>query len=307
MCCPPGRWSWMSPPRRTHGDSRERWMPPDAASRWRDPASGGALSNLIFNGLLIAAAPQMTPASAEALLVLLSTRPGGGANELPTLQLLHTTLTPGWTLDSAGNPLQADAPAIKAETTGAISIELSIVGPIRAPELMQVSLQDSILDATGADLIAYAALDGKSGGAPLTLTGCTVIGKVHAQELVLVSNSILWSEASGWISGLIADRQQAGCVRFSFIPVGSVTPRRYKCVERALAGPAPIFLSFRYGQPAYLKLIASTPDAIRRGAHDEGEMGAFHFVLAPLREQDLEIRLEEYTPVGLNTGLVYQT
>ena len=271
-------------------------------------ASGGALSMLIFNGLLIAAAPQMTPASAEAMLVLPVARPDGGANELPTLQLLHTTLTPGWTLDSAGNPIQADAPAIKAETTGgAISIVLSIVGPIRAPELMQVSLQDSILDATGADLVAYAALDGKSGGAPLTFTGCTAVGKVHAQELVLVSNSIVWAEASGWASGLIADRQQAGCVRFSFIPVGSVTPRRYKCVERALAGPAPIFLWFRYGQPAYLKLIASTPDAIRRGADDEGEMGAFHFVLAPLREQDLEIRLEEYTPVGLNTGLIYQT
>ena len=184
---------------------------------------------------------------------------------------------------------------------------LSIVGPIRAPELMQVSLQNSILDATGAGLVAYAALDGKSGGAPLTFTGCTAVGKVHAQELVLVSNSIVWAEASGWASGLIADRQHAGCVRFSFIPVGSVTPRRYKCVERALAGPAPIFLSFRYGQPAYLKMIASTPDAIRRGADDEGEMGAFHFVQAPLREQDLEIRLEEYTPVGLNTGLIYQT
>lgn len=272
-------------------------------------ASGGALSTLIFNGLLIAAAPQMTPVSAEALLALPATRPGAGKNELPTLQMLHTTLTPGWALDSAGNPTHADAPAIKADTTGgAISIELSIVGPIRAPELVQVSLAESILDATGSWLVAYAALDGKSGGAPLTLTGCTVVGVVHAQELVLVSNSIVWAEASsGWVSGLIADRQQAGCVRFSFIPVGSVTPRRYKCVERTLAGPAPIFLSFRYGQPAYLKMIASTQNAIRRGADDEGEMGAFHFVLAPLREQDLEIRLEEYTPVGLNTGLIYQT
>jgi hypothetical protein len=222
---------------------------------------------------------------------------------------MHTTLVPGWTLDSAGHPLQADAPAIKAETSGGgISIELSIVGPIRASGLVQVSLQDSILDATRETLVAYAALDGDSGGAPLTLTGCTVVGKVHAQQLVLVSNSIVWAEASsGWISGLLADRQQAGCVRFSFIPVGSVTPRRFKCMERALAGPAPVFISRRYGQPAYLKLIASTDNEIRRGADDEGEMGAFHFLLAPLREQDLEIRLQEYTPVGLNSSLIYQT
>ena len=274
-------------------------------------ASGGKLSTLIIDGLLIGAAAQMTPGSAgaEALLVLPPNRPSGATNLLPTLEIIHTTLVPGWTLDSAGHPTQADAPAIQAETSGGgISIELSIVGPIRAPELVAVSLQDSILDATRETLVAYAALDGSSGGAPLTLTGSTVVGKVHAQELVLVSNSIVWAEASsGWISGLVADRQQAGCVRFSFIPVGSVTPKRFQCVERALAGPAPVFLSRRYGQPAYLKLIASTDNEVRRGADDEGEMGAFHFLLAPLREQDLEIRLQEYTPVGLNTGLIYQT
>ncbi len=274
-------------------------------------ASGGLLSTLTVNGLLIAAAPQLTPASAnaEALLVVPADRPTGAANQLPTLNILHTTLVPGWSIDSSGHPTQADAPALKVETNGGgISLTRSITGPIHAPELVQITLTDSILDATDATLVAYAALDGVSGGAPLTLTGCTVVGKVHAQELALVSNSIVWAEASsGWLSGLVADRQQAGCVRFSFIPINSITPRRFECVERALAGPAPVFISFRYGQPAYLKLIASTPDAIRRGADDEGEMGAFHFLLAPLREQDLEIRLEEYTPVGLNPGLVYQT
>ena len=274
-------------------------------------ASGGPLSTLIINGLLIAAASQMTPGSpgAEALLVLPANRPNGAANQLPTLQIIHSTLVPGWMLDSSGHPVQADAPAIKAETTGgAISLTLSISGPVRAPELVQVTLTDSILDATDPTLVAYAALDGTSGRRTLTLSGCTVGGKVHAQELVLVSNSIVWAEASsGWLSGLIADRHQVGCVRFSFIPVKSVTPRRFKCVERALGGPAPVFISRRYGHPAYLKLIASTDDAIRRGADDDGEMGAFHFLLAPLREQDLEIRLQEYTPVGLVPGLIYQT
>jgi hypothetical protein len=36
-------------------------------------------------------------------------------------------------------------------------------------------------------------------------------------------------------------------------------------------------------------------------------MGAFHFVLAPLRESDLSIRLQEYTPVGLDVGLIYNS
>jgi hypothetical protein len=54
-------------------------------------------------------------------------------------------------------------------------------------------------------------------------------------------------------------------------------------------------------------MLASTDPAVRQGADDGGEMGAFHFLLAPLREQDLEIRLEEYTPVGLSPALIYQT
>jgi len=275
-------------------------------------ASGGPLSTLIINGLLVSAASTMTPGSAgaEALLTLPAKRPNTKDNKLPALEILHTTLVPGWTLDTQSNPTQNDSPAIIAHSNGGeISIELSILGPIRAPELLTVTLDNSILDATDSKLIAYDALagSGTGGGAPLTLTGCTVVGKVHAQELVLVSNSIIWARPSGWFSGLMADRQQAGCVRFSFIPVNAIIPKQFQCVEQSLAGPAPVFMSFRYGQPDYLKLIASTPNQIRRGADDEGEMGAFHFLLAPLREQDLEIRLEEFTPVGLNTGLVYQT
>jgi hypothetical protein len=96
-------------------------------------------------------------------------------------------------------------------------------------------------------------------------------------------------------------------VRFSYLPYQAVTPRRFECVEQALAGPTPLFLSYQYARPNYLKLAACTPSSIRTGADDEGEMGAFHWVLAPLREADLEIRLAEFTPVGLNTGLIYQT
>jgi hypothetical protein len=274
-------------------------------------ATGEANSTLILNGLLIAAAAPMAPGAphSTALIVLPEKRPGGKNNELATLQLTHTTLVPGWALKPSGEPVEKDAAVLVAKTqSGQIAVQSSILGPIHAPELVTVNLADSILDATAADGVAYAALDGHSGGGPLTLTGCTVVGNVHAQELALVSDSIVWAEAAaGWPSGLYADRAQAGCVRFSFIPVNAITPRRFKCVERALAGPAPVFFSFRYGHPGYLKMLASTDPAVREGADDGGEMGAFHFLLAPLRERDLEIRLEEYTPVGLNPALIYQT
>ena len=71
--------------------------------------------------------------------------------------------------------------------------------------------------------------------------------------------------------------------------------------------PTPLFIAMRYGHPGYLKLLACTDSTIRRGADDGGEMGAFHFLLAPQRESDLTIRLREYTPVGLDIALIYQT
>jgi hypothetical protein len=67
-----------------------------------------------------------------------------------------------------------------------------------------------------------------------------------------------------------------------------------------------MFYALSYGRPGYLKLLPSTDDAIRRGADDGGEMGAFHFLLAPQRETDLMVRLQEYLPVGLEFGIFYQ-
>jgi hypothetical protein len=53
-------------------------------------------------------------------------------------------------------------------------------------------------------------------------------------------------------------------------------------------------------------LLPDTPEVVRRGADDGGEMGAFHFVLGPLREADLRVRMQEYLPVGLEFGISYQ-
>jgi hypothetical protein len=163
--------------------------------------------------------------------------------------------------------------------------------------------------------VAYAAPDaattGPSGGA-LTLVGCTVIGKIHATLFSLISDSILWSwltpadDAKLWPASVLTDRRQAGCVRFSYLPTGAITPRRYQCVEKAPNNPQPLFFALRYGRPGYCKLLASTSDRIRRGADDGGEMGVFHFLLNPQREADLRVRMQEYLPVGMEFGLIYQ-
>jgi hypothetical protein len=278
--------------------------------------TGAASSTLILNGIVVAAGSGMTPATPPAtpaaLVHLPPLRPAGTTNLLGRLGLTDCTLVPGWSVGPNGEPVDPTAPALIVEPAGVeVVVERCILGAIRANPLATIGLSDSILDATDRTRVAYAALDGSSGGAALSLQGCTVVGKVHAGLLTLASDSIFWSalaagDAPPWTSGLVADRKQEGCVRFSFLPYGAVTPRRFECVEQAVATPQPLFFSLRYGHPAYMKLLVATNDAIRRGADDGGEMGCFHFLLAPQRESDLEIRLQEYLPVGLEFGLIYQ-
>jgi hypothetical protein len=273
---------------------------------------GDTGSTFALNGLLVAASAAMTPASPSpvALVHVPANRPDGSRNLLETLDVIHCTLLPGWSVDTGGTPQFGADPTLAAEAAGTtVTAKKSILGAVRAGEFVAVAAFDSIVDATDPANVAFADLDGASGGGSLTLDGCTVVGKVHAVLLSLVSNSILWAgllAADSWTTGLVADRKQEGCVRFSFLPAGAKTPRRFECVERAIAGPQPIFFALGYGRPGYLKLLPSTPNVVRRGADDGGEMGAFHFVLAPLRETDLRVRLQEYLPVGLESGIIYQ-
>jgi len=273
--------------------------------------AGAASSAFILNGLLIAATPAMAPGSPPIALVHVpALAPNTSKNSLGQLSITHCTLVPGWRVDAQGQPHFGASPTLVAEPAGLeVIAEKSILGGIRAALLVTVCASDSIIDATDRTLVAYAGLNSASGGGALTLQGCTVIGKVHATLLSLVSDSIFWGGLTAgdtWTTPLVADRKQEGCVRFSFLPAGARTPRRFECVQQALASPQPLFFALRYGHPGYAKLLASAPDVIRRGADDAGEMGAFHFVLAPLRETDLRVRMNEYLPVGLEFGIIYQ-
>jgi hypothetical protein len=279
--------------------------------------TGEASSNFILNGLILSASAAMTPASpfSCALVFVPASDPTGSPNLLDNLNILHSTVVPGWSVAPDGTPHNPTALAIKVETASTtVEISASIVGSIRAAEFATFTLSDSILDATDPTLVAYAAPEedaGSGGGGALTITACTIVGKVHATLLQLVSNCIFWSallpaDKAPWVSALVADRRQQGCVRFSFLPFNAITPRTFECVYQALASPQPYFFALRYGRPAYLKLLTSTSDVIRRGADDGGEMGAYHALLAPQRESDLQIRMNEYLPVGLEFGLIYQ-
>ena len=128
-----------------------------------------------------------------------------------------------------------------------------------------------------------------------------MIGRVHTRLMRLATNCI-------FTALLRAARRQEGCMRFSFVPEGSITPRRFRCQPDAGHPQARAqFTSLRYGVPGYCQLRASTARVIREGAQDGGEMGVMHPLLQPQRETNIGIRLDEYLRFGLRAGLFYAT
>jgi hypothetical protein len=259
--------------------------------------SGGADSEFSLNGLLL---------SGEKLRV-----PTAGSNQLRFLRIAHVTLTPGWALTPAGDPLQPDEPSLIVETADTeVNIEHAIVGGLRTHDGAKLTVTDSILDATRIDGVACAGLDGVAPGASLSMQGCTSIGKLHAAQMPLISNCLLLAalaEVDIWDTPVRAEQKQTGCVRFSWLPLSAHVPRRYRCQpEEGVPPVAPRMLSLRYGTPIYGWLSARTADAVRRGAEDEGEMGAFHHLLASQRETNLRVRLAEYLRAGLESTMFYE-
>ena len=262
--------------------------------------SGAENSSCTLNGLLLTGAPVDVPAA--------------GGNTLERLNIIHCTLVPGIALTTDGMPLQPTVASLNLGIAGLdTEVEKSILGAVRSHERASFSAIDSIIDATARDAVAYAASDGDSSGAALSLVACSVVGKVHCSEVGLVSNSILFAAlATGdtWAAPVRAARKQVGCVRFSWLPFDSIVPARHRCQpdsSQAAQNIAPRFSSLRFGTPAYAQLTTSTPAEILRGADDESEMGVFHHLYGTQRETNLRIRLAEYLRVGLRAGIFYES
>jgi hypothetical protein len=136
------------------------------------------------------------------------------------------------------------------------------------------------------------------------------VGKVHT-ALLTASNAIFYaalSQTDTWSAPVWAERRQAGYVRYSYVPLGSLLPPRYACTPQTADQAqqvVPRFTSLRYGHPAYAQLHAACPCQIDTGADDQGEMGAYHGLYAPQHEAGLRVRLDEYLRFGLEAGLFF--
>ena len=242
--------------------------------------------------------------------------PAAADNEPRTLILRDCTLVPGLTLKTNGDAVSPGQPSLVIEhpfTT--VRLERCITGPLRvvAESDVTVELVDCIVDGGSPDAVAYAGDAADTPGAAITLRECTVIGKVHARLVQLASNCIFFARLAAGDPPTAApvrvERRQEGCIRFSFVPSGSITPRRHRCQPDAdhPDDVLPHFTSLRYGDPGYCQLRGATSITIRQGAGDEGEMGVMHALFQPQRETNLRIRLDEYLRFGLHAGVLFAT
>jgi hypothetical protein len=308
--------------------------------------TGGADAQVTISGLLV---------SGNAIQI---------TGKLGKLRLLHCTLVPGWTLNVDGTPAEPTEPSLSVESDDTIvEIDHCILGGVRTDESTSVVISSSIVDATDERNVAFAAANGKDAGGVLRIdntaridcvekdsqncpSGSTIIGKVHTREIELASNTIFLGQLAkndNWPTPIWSQRQQEGCVRFSYVPPQSVTPRHFRCqpdlarqsIEDKLRQDAkklsppptptaldvqiqaaqvsetlrvkPQFTSLRYGDPGYGQLSQRCAVEIRTGADNESQMGAFNELMQPQRETDLCVRLDEYLRFGLEAGIFYAT
>lgn len=314
--------------------TNENWLAIEAANRERPVLETPAA------GLEIQVLPPANPGDPDrrAALTFGGVVIAGNlqvAGDMGRLRLVHSTLVPGRRLLEDGKPettaasLEVEGGAPDARINAQLRVEIahSITGPLSIPGHADgVWLLDSIVDGLSLTDEAIGGAAGES-GPRLNVERTTIFGTVHCRAL----------EASEVIfTGTVETvRTQEGCVRFSYVPPGSRTPRRYRCQPDLAVGKAinealehnpslsladqdalrnftrsrlvPSFTTLQYGQPAYGQLRLGSPVEIRTGAEDGSEMGAFSHLKQPQRESNLRIRLEEYLPFGLEAGTIFVT
>jgi hypothetical protein len=192
-----------------------------------------------------------------------------------------------------------DCPISLLSPTVQLTIEQSIIGDIRTiedetrQEPTIVSINDSIVgahrreDAVGAPDKPVAFID-------LRVARSTIFGRVRVHGVSLIENAI-------FTRPLTVRRRAAGCVRFSYLAPQSAAPPGFACRSE----PAPLFMSREFTDPQYGQLAPECSPAIRAGAENRGEMGAFFTSQNGRKAANLAARVAEFVPPDVDVTIRY--
>lgn len=258
--------------------------------------------------------------------------------DLAKVTIRHSTLVPGWVIHH-GDETNQSLPSLELlDTQARVFVDQSIMGPIEIiqnaaiTDPISLHISGSVLDAMNAKSDVVYSSGSLAAHVQMTVLRSTIIGNVRVHAIGLCEDSIFYGQVK-------VARRQLGCMRFCYVSPGSRTPRRYGCqpdlaiisakeeFRKAVRGDKinaasqeleaiirhtadkvrPRFNSEHFGNPAYCQLSSDCALEIKRGAEDESEMGVFHDLYQPQREANLRIRLGEYTPAGMEAGLVFMS
>ena len=247
--------------------------------------------------------------------------------------LRHCTLVPAQSLGTAASPEERRLPSVVVHGTPCpIKIASSVTGKIRveSPETgfepLPLKVCDSVLDASDWRARAVLGTDDRPAWVHLSLSRVTVLGGADVHSVGHVEDSI-------FTGALDCERRQTGHVTFCYLDPGSRTPKRANCQPdtelarvkaqiapgtpaasdpgrleaRTAAGLVPRFDSVQFGQPAYARLAGDAAPELTHGAHDEGELGAYHDLWQPLLVADLRTQLLQFAPVGVDIDIRFAT
>jgi hypothetical protein len=193
-----------------------------------------------------------------------------------------------------------DSASYTAAGVGVLDGRLVVLPGSAEPLVFSAVATDSVTAAaTGlaSPRPAIAADPAGGPGATLNLARCTVFGAVSTVDIDTVTDTV-------FTGPLTSARQQVGCVQYSWLPPGSVTPRRHQCQPVDPSVPPPQFVSQRYGTPGYARLRRAGATALVRGASTGGEMGAYARLRQTQRDDNLRWGIAEFLRFGLEAGVL---
>ncbi|WP_136440748.1 hypothetical protein [Pacificoceanicola onchidii] len=191
--------------------------------------------------------------------------------------------------------------------------------------------EDSIIMARSATVPAIKPQTSNHTGDTISLRRCSVLGRVictalaggapmdrgplkvalDGQEFAGIEDSVILAEAAGPSQPPIkVARLQQGCVRYSYIPPGSIVPRRFACVPRDTDNPLimrPHFASLRLPHPGLFQMMPDTPAEILTGAQDGQEMGVGNRLRTAARRNNFARSIDDYVRFGFAAGARYET
>jgi hypothetical protein len=260
-------------------------------------AAGTPSGGLFLNGLLVDGAVRVL------------------AGDLSQLDLAHCTVAsagggPGLVVEAEPEEPGRGNVSLAVRLTACVSAAVRAADPIDRVDLLDTIAVVGDEDANGfvVDL----------GGGDVSVRSSTTVGGIRATTLT-ADDAILAEGHVPPADAIAVDQPQEGCLRHSYVPWGSITPRRYRCQpDLALVGVAdpaararvvarvrPSFRGLRPSDPRLGLLGRDGPPELLTTSSDADEPGVWHHLRHATRLANLGAALRNHLRFGLDAGTIH--